>query len=243
MDALWNVVENGAILVAGLAVRFAIAIALLAALVALLLPFVYAGEGIRRLWRRASGFGSVNGLTWRSRTYYSPAHSWLRARAGQLRVGLDDLAGRLLRSIDGIRFPEVGTQLNVGDALLTVAAGRRAMVIPSPVEGTVTRVNRSLLERPQALVDDPYGRGWLVEIYPANQQFRALKRDDEACKWMGGEAARLSHALEHATGILAADGGELMVPSHLLISEEQRLALERQFLGAVAVDVETAERA
>jgi glycine cleavage system H protein len=238
MDALWNVVENGAILVAGLAVRFAIAIALLAALVALLLPFVYAGEGLRRLWRRVSGFDSVNGLTWRTRTYYSPGHSWLRARAGQLRVGLDDLAGRLLRTVDGITFPDVGSTLKTGDALLTVAAGRRGVVIPSPVAGTVTRINRSLLERPQAIVDDPYGRGWLVEIYPASQQFRDLKRDQDARQWMGGEAARLSHALEHATGILAADGGELVVPSHLLISEEQRLALERQFLGAVAVTME-----
>lgn len=237
MDALWNVIENAGILVAGLAVRFAIAIALLAILVALLLPFVYAGEGIRRMWRHAAGYASVGGLTWRSGTYYSPAHSWLRVRAGQLRMGLDDLAGRLLRSVETIRFPSVGADLNVGDALLTLAVGNRGVVIPSPVQGTVTRVNRSLLERPQAIIDDPYGRGWLVEIYPANQQFREMKRDNEARQWMSGEAARLSHALEHATGILAADGGELVVPSHLLIGEEQRLALERQFLGASTVEL------
>jgi glycine cleavage system H protein len=240
MDALWNVVENAAILVAGLAVRFTIAIALLAWLVALLLPFVYAGEGIRRLWLRISGFGSVGGVTWRKHTYYSPAHAWLRARAGQLRMGLDDLAGRLLHSIDAVQFPALGTDLKAGDALLTVAAGRRGVVIPCPVDGRVTRINRSLLERPQSVVDDPYGRGWLIEFTPANEQFRALKHDDEARRWMNGEAARLSHALEHATGILAADGGELVVPTHLLIGEEQRVALERQFLGATPVRVDEA---
>jgi glycine cleavage system H protein len=238
MDALWNVVENAAILVAGLAVRFTIAIALLAALVAVLLPFVYAGEGIRRLWRRAAGFDSVGGVTWRTRTYYSPAHAWLRAQAGQLRMGLDDLAGRVLHSIDAVKFPALGTELKVGDALLTVAAGKRGVVIPCPVEGRVVRINRGLEENPRSLVDDPYGRGWLVEISPANQDFRGFKRDDEARNWMNGEAIRLSHALEHATGILAADGGDLIVPTHLLISEEQRVALERQFLGAVPVRVE-----
>jgi glycine cleavage system H protein len=237
MDALWNVIGNAGILIAGLAVRFAIAIALLAILVALLLPFVYAGEGIRRAWRRAAGYASVGGLTWRRGTYYSPAHAWLRVRAGQLRVGLDDLAGRLLRSVDTVRFPAVGADLKVGDALLTLAVGSRGVVIPSPVEGTVTRINRRLLESPRAVIDDPYGRGWLVEIYPSGRQFRSLKRDDEARQWMGGEAVRLSHALEHATGILAADGGELVVPSHLLISEDQRLALERQFLGASTVEL------
>lgn len=238
MDALWNVVENATILVAGLAVRFAIAIALLAVLVALLLPFVYAGEGIRRLWQRAAGFTSVGGLTWRKGTYYSPAHAWLRARAGELRMGLDDLAGRLLHHIDGILLPSVGATLKAGEALVTLGAGPRGVVIPCPVEGTVTRINRGLLERPQAVVDDPYGRGWLVEIQPVNQEFRHFKRDDEARMWMTGEANRLSHALEHATGILAADGGELVVPTHLLISEEQRLALEHQFLGAVSVPME-----
>ncbi len=241
MDALWNLVENAAILIGGLAVRFAVAAALLAVLVALLLPFLYAGEGVRRLWRRLAGFASVGGLTWRSGTYYAPTHAWLRARAGQLRVGLDDLAGRLLRTVDSVALPAVGTFLKAGDAMLTMAAGRRGLIIPAPVDGTVIRVNRGLVERPQAVVDDPYGRGWLVELHPANEEFRALRRDEDARKWLSGEAARLSHALEHATGILAADGGELVVPTHLLISDEQRSALEQQFLSATPAPLPSSE--
>lgn len=233
MDALMNFVENAAILVGGLAVRFAVAVALLALLVSVLLPFLYAGEGVRRLWRRVSGFGSEAGLTWRRGTYYSPAHAWLRTRAGLVRLGLDDLAGRLLRRVDAVALPAVGTYVKEGDALITVSAGPRGVVIPSPVEGTVTRVNQRLDEAPQSLVDDPYGRGWIVEVNPATDRFRSMKRDEEARRWMHNEATRLSLALEHATGILAADGGELAVPSHLLISDEQRVALEQQFLQAL----------
>jgi glycine cleavage system H protein len=233
MDALMNFLENAAILVAGLVVRFGVAVVLLAVLIALLLPFLYAGEGVRVLWRRLAGFGSINGLTWRRGTYYSPGHAWLRSRAGLLRLGLDDLAGRLLRRVDAIAFPAIGTYVKEGDALVTLGTGHRGLVIPSPVEGTVTRVNERLDEIPQALVDDPYGRGWLVEVHPATVAFRKMRRDDEAETWMKSEAARLSLALEHATGILAADGGELAVPSHLLIGDEQRVALERDFLQAV----------
>ncbi len=237
MDALWNLVENAAILVAGLAVRFAFAAAVLAVLVALLLPFLYAGEGLRRLWRRAEGFASVGGLTWRTGTYYAPTHAWLRARAGQLRVGLDDLAGRLLRTIDSIALPTVGTVLQAGDALLTLGSGGRGLVIPAPVSGTVTRVNRSLLEQPQAVVEDPYGRGWLIEMEPENERYRSLARDGDARDWMSQEAVRLSYALEKATGILAADGGELVVPTHLLIGDDERAALEQQFLKAAPAPV------
>lgn len=232
MEALTNLLENAWILVAGLAVRFAVAAMLLGVLVLVLLPFLYAGEGARRLWMRLAGFGSVGGLTWRRRTYYSPAHAWLRARSGRLRIGLDDLAGRLLRTVDTVVFPAAGTYLKEGDALLTVGTGRRGVVIPSPVEGTVARVNEHVEEEPQRIVDDPYGRGWLVEVQPASDRFRTLRHDDEARTWMRHEAARLSLALEQVTGIMAADGGELVVPSHLLIGDEQRVGLERQFLNA-----------
>lgn len=233
MDALWGFVENAAILVGGLAVRFAVAAVLLGVLVALLLPFLYAGEGVRRLLMRLAGFASIGGLAWRSDTYYSPAHAWLRARAGQLRIGLDDLAGRLLRRIDRVQLPAVGAYLKEGDALLTMETGERGVVIPSPIEGTVVRVNPRLAEQPDAIVQDPYRRGWIVEMQPAGDRYRALRHDEEARAWMAREAARLSLALEHATGIVAADGGDLTVPTHLLINEEKRAELERQFLQAL----------
>src|SRR5512144_432333 len=78
MDALWNGLQNGFILMAGLAVRFAIALALFAVLLAILVPIVYASEGVRRLFMRLTGFEPVAGLNWRRHTYYSPAHAWLR---------------------------------------------------------------------------------------------------------------------------------------------------------------------
>jgi glycine cleavage system H protein len=232
MDALWNVVTNAAILMAGLAVRFAVALALLAVLVAVLLPFLYAGEGVQRLWRRLEGYASVAGLTWRRRTYYSPLHTWLHARGSRVRVGLDDLAGRLLRRIDDVTLPIEGTYLKEGDALLTMTSGLRGVVVPAPVEGIVTRVNSDLLDRPQAVIADPYRRGWLIEMQPATADYRRLRHDDEARAWMAAEAHRLSIALERATGIVAADGGELAIPSHLLLGEKQFGELAREFLGA-----------
>lgn len=232
MDALWNVVINAAILVAGLAVRFAVALALLAVLVAVLLPFLYAGEGMQRLVRRLEGYASVAGLTWRRRTYYSPLHAWLRTRGSRVRLGLDDLAGRLLRRIDQVMLPIEGTYLKEGDALFTMSSGRRAVVVPAPIEGIVTRVNSGLIARPQAVVEDPYRRGWIVEMQPATSEYQRLRHDEQAREWMAAEAHRLSLALEHATGIVAADGGELAIPSHLLLGEEQLGELAREFLGA-----------
>jgi glycine cleavage system H protein len=230
MDALWAFVENAAILIAGLAARFAVALALLAVLVAALLPFLYAGEGVRRLLLRLEGFASVAGLAWRRRTYYAPSHLWLRLRSGLLRIGVDDLAGRLLRRVDTVTLPAVGTYLKEGDPLLIVGRGRREVVIPSPIEGTVRHVNARLEEQPESLATTPYRGGWIAEVEPATEDFARFRHDEAAAGWLQDEALRLSHALEHATGMVAADGGELVVPEHLAVSEEQLDTLTREFL-------------
>jgi hypothetical protein len=93
-------------------------------------------------------------------------------------------------------------------------------------------VNPRIVNEPAALTKDPYRRGWLVEMAPSDNRHRKFLRDDEAREWFAAEAVRLSHALEHATGIAAADGGELIVPAHTLLGERQRAALARQFLDA-----------
>ena len=232
MDALWNAVQSGFILIAGLAVRFAIALALFAVLLAILVPIVYASEGVRRLVMRAAGFEPVAGLNWRRHTYYTPAHAWLRRRAGLLRVGLDDLAGRILRRVDSLLLPAEGTSLKAGDALLTITSGRRGIVIPAPIDGIVARVNRGLADDPDKVVRDPYRRGWLVEMRPATDRYAELPRDSKARYWFESEAVRLSIAVEHAAGMAAADGGEPTVPPHLLVSDEQFSALARDFLDA-----------
>jgi glycine cleavage system H lipoate-binding protein len=49
--------------------------------------------------------------------------------------------------------------LRAGDAMLTLANGSRRFAIPAPVGGVVRRVNQRVLEQPDAVVRDPYGRG------------------------------------------------------------------------------------
>jgi hypothetical protein len=74
-----------------------------------------------------------------------------------------------------------------------------------------------------------------MELAPADEQYTALPRDTKARGWFAGEAERLSNAFEHATGVVAADGGDLAVPPHMALTEEQLDALARDFLAAKAV--------
>ena len=80
MDALYAAGEWLAIVIGGLLLRFAAAVAILAALVAVLLPVLYAFEGGRRLLRRLRGVEEVHGFEWRRQPRYASTHLWLGER-------------------------------------------------------------------------------------------------------------------------------------------------------------------
>lgn len=230
-QGLADSLSTSALLVGGLVVRFLVAAAIVVALIAALLPVVYGAEGARRLALRAAGFEQVAGLMWRRGTYYAPAHAWLRRRAELMRIGLDAVASRVLRRVDEVLLPPEGTLVAAGAPLFVVARGHRRFEFPSPIAGTVRRVNRRLGDEPEAVVRDPYRRGWLLELEPTGDQ-AGLLRDEDARKWFASESTRLANAIEHATGVHAADGGELIVPAHFAITDEQFCELAREFLHA-----------
>jgi hypothetical protein len=77
---------------------------------------------------------------------------------------------------------------------------------------------------------DPYRRAWLVEVRAADSSHESLPSGRRARAWLAREDARLTDFLEHQLGIAAADGGELMVPPHRLLSPAQWDAVMRGFL-------------
>ena len=229
MDTVWLVLESAVLFVGGLAARLAVLLIVLAAMIVVVLPFVFAGEGVQRL-RRRSSLQKVGGLWWHPHTYYSPAHAWLDERPGRLRVGVDDLAAHLLARPAALVLPVAGTHLHVGDPILGIENDADSTMVRSPIDGTVRRVNPHLLNHPETISGDPYRTGWVVEIVPTDTCYRNFVHGAPARQWFAREAARLSAALEQANGIAAADGGELLAPSNPPLDPSQRRELAREFL-------------
>ena len=235
MDPILDMLYTVAVTIGGLLLRFLVALAIVGLAILVLTPFVVGAEAVRRGWARATGFEEIGGLLWRSGVYYTPVHTWLRRRAQWLRIGFDDVAARVLRHLDNVILPREGVTLRAGDPMLTLTSGARRFAVPAPISGVVRRVNQRVLEQPDAIVRDPYGRGWLMELSPIDGEYVALPHDAKARGWFADETNRLSHALDHATGIVAADGGDLAVPPHMVLSDAQLDALARDFLAARAV--------
>jgi len=224
--------QMAAIFLAGLLVR-ALAFALV--LVVCALP-ILAAFALWRAWQklrdRRIGLVDVDGLELAEAHLYAPSHTWLARRRGTVRVGLDEIAGRVLHSPTSVSLPRPGTVLAAGLPAATVACGPRAAVIPAPISGTVVDVNPKVARDPSLLEESRYRDGWLFTMKPATASFLTLPTGGAARAWFKNETVRFSHALEKELGLQAADGGELVVEAPALLSEEKWRRLVTQFLTA-----------
>lgn len=104
------------------------------------------------------------------------------------------------------------------------------VTLRAPVAGTVAPVNDRLERQPSILHADPYRRAWLVDLEPDERDYEDLPSGEEARRWLAIEDARLTDFFERQLGIAAADGGEVLLPPHALLTHEQWQAARTAFL-------------
>ncbi|MGH3735708.1 MAG: glycine cleavage system protein GcvH [Micromonosporaceae bacterium] len=100
---------------------------------------------------------------------YTAEHEWVRTGDGAaVRIGITDYAQDALGDIVYVDLPEVGDAVTAGERFGEVESTKSVSDIYAPLDGTVTAVNDKLSKKPELLNTDPYGKGWLVEIEPAD---------------------------------------------------------------------------
>jgi len=232
METFMSAIESIAILAAGLAVRAGVLIAVIAVLSVPALLFLGGMRGVDALRRRLLGVMKLGGFSWSDQAFYAPGHTWVRPSGkNRVLVGVDDLAQRLFPTPTGLHLPEPGTVVRANEPIAEVRTmGRRAHLV-SPVNGVVSAVNAAIAEDPTLVHRDPYARGWLLAITPADRAYESLRRGDQARAWLRDEGNRLSRFFEVQLGAAAADGGEFVTPPPTMLSDEQWASLTREFLG------------
>jgi glycine cleavage system H lipoate-binding protein len=197
---------------------------------ALVAPALLLALGWRALVARRAALGRAAGEDARP----CPNHTWVapRRRGRALAVGVDELAQRILPSATAVELPARGMVVHRGDPIAVIRAGRHAVRIGSPVDGTIVGVNGAARRNPALVKEDPYGKGWLFLVAPADDAWRSLPSGMGADLWMAAERRRLALLLEEHLGLAAADGGELLEPAPALLGEEGWRRLVATFLHA-----------
>jgi glycine cleavage system H protein len=156
----------------------------------------------------------------RDNRLYSSNHCWsMKIGPGMMRIGIEPGLGMALLAPRAIVFPAAGQNLRSGQTCLWVVTEGGTLPVESPVNGTVRHANPLLVEAPHLLNQDPFDRGWLldVETDPADGESNDLLTADQAAPRYAEARNRLSSLISKAihgnrpqVGITLADGGQYL---------------------------------
>jgi glycine cleavage system H protein len=101
---------------------------------------------------------------------YTESDEWVLVDGGTAKIGLTDYAQDQLSNIVFVDLSEVevGGSLSRGDTCAAVESVKAASDVYAPVSGEVTAINGALDDEPEAINNDPYGAGWLIEVKLSN---------------------------------------------------------------------------
>jgi glycine cleavage system H protein len=231
MDAVLTTLQLIVVFAVGLVARFALLLAVIGALLVPVALALGAAHGYRTVRRWALGLTGASEVRWMRNAFYAPGHTWAEAvTTDRVRVGLDDLAQKLLTGPRTVSLPGLGATVQAGETAGVIRCGDKDAEICSPVSGKVTAVNGAVIGDPSLINREPYGRGWLFTVAPNDFAFERFTHGRSARTWLSKESARLAAFLERDLGVAAADGGEPVAPAPTLLSAEQWSALTRNFL-------------
>lgn len=109
---------------------------------------------------------------------YTKEHEWAQDRDGRLVVGITEYAQDQLGDVVFVQLPEPGSEVQAGEPLGEVESTKSVSDIYSPVTGKVLEKNAEVEANPELINTDPYGRGWLVSIDPADEPADLLSADE-----------------------------------------------------------------
>ncbi|MBW8268098.1 glycine cleavage system protein GcvH [Caldovatus aquaticus] len=97
---------------------------------------------------------------------YTKDHEWLRTDGDAVTVGISDHAQSQLGDVVFVELPEVGREVEAGEAVAVVESVKAASDVYAPVSGRIVEVNSALAEDPGLINRDPTGEGWFFKIEP-----------------------------------------------------------------------------
>ena len=100
---------------------------------------------------------------------YAKSHEWARKQAdGTVLIGITDHAQSALGDLVFVEVPKAGRKVGAGEACAVVESVKAASDVYAPIAGEVVDANATLANAPETLNQDPYGKGWMFKLKPAN---------------------------------------------------------------------------
>lgn len=152
--------------------------------------------------------------------FYSKNQTWTHLeKSGYAKVGLNDLLMHITGEVVLSNLKVPGEKVNKGDLIAKISQNGKHLKITSPISGEIQSINSVHSENPEAINEDPYGKGWICKVKPekwvaeTNSYFLA----DDATEWSKNELARfkdfaalsMRNLTQESSMVIMQEGGEL----------------------------------
>lgn len=97
---------------------------------------------------------------------YTKTHEWVRWNGKVATVGITDFAQDQLSDLTYVELPTEGDSFSAQEEVAVVESVKAASDVYAPISGTITAVNKALLDKPELINTDPYGEGWIFKMVP-----------------------------------------------------------------------------
>jgi glycine cleavage system H protein len=113
---------------------------------------------------------------------YHEEHDWARVEGDEAVLGITWFAGDALGELVHFEPPEVGAAVSKDESYGEVESVKAVSDVIAPLSGEVLDVNQQVVDAPETVNEDPYGKGWLIRI--------RLSDPDEADSLLDADAYR-----------------------------------------------------
>lgn len=110
---------------------------------------------------------------------YNEEHEWVMVEGNVGTVGISAYAVGQLGDITFLELPEADDEVGSGDSVAFIESVKAASDIYSPVSGTVTEANETLLDTPEVLNQDA-NANWIYKIELSDTDELDSLMDEEA---------------------------------------------------------------
>ena len=174
---------------------------------------------------------------------FNKSHTWTHLEpSGEARVGLDDFLQHVVGDMKFEQLRKPGDVIKKGELLTRVEQDGKHLDVYSPISGTITTANSSIIEDPELLEEVAGEKGWIYKIKPDNwkAETKSYLMAEDATKWLTKELDRFKDFLAggpmrkfpmEPSMTMLQDGGEIRVRVLSELPDEVWSDFQKEFLN------------
>lgn len=116
---------------------------------------------------------------------YTQTDEWVKVDEKMVTIGITDYAQNHLSDLVycGLKA-EKGSEIKKGELIVEIDSVKASAEVNSPVTGKVIETNSEVINSPEIINNDPYGKGWFYKIEIVDpEELNQLMSADEYIKY------------------------------------------------------------